>query len=117
MPMVVWAVTILGLVATFPEALRVYRKYGPLLAGVIWLLLVAIIWVYALAIMMGFETTLPTYLIVTHLLLVVAAPAALAIHMGRKYNMSVGVFMGGMLLPLTFVVQAMLSFGHYGGHS
>ncbi len=67
--------------------------------------------------MTGLETPLPASLIVTHLLLVVAAPAALAIHMGRKYNMSVGVFMGGMLLPLTFVVQVMLSFGHYGGHS
>lgn len=117
MQITVWAVTILGLMATFPEALCVYRKYGPLLAGVIWLVLVAIIWVYAFAIMMGLETPLPTYLIITHLLLVIAAPVVLAIHMGRKYNMSVGVFMGGMLLPLTFAIQAMLYFGHQGGQS
>lgn len=117
MQTVVWAVAALGLAATFPEALRVYRKYGLLLAGVIWLLLGAIIWVYARAIMIGFENPIPTYLMVTHLLLVAAAPAAFATFMGQRYNLSVGVFMGGLLLPLTFAVQLMLYFGHYGGQS
>lgn len=114
---VVWTAAAMGLAASFPEALRVYRKYGLLLAGVIWLLLGAIIWMYARVIVVGFENPIPTYLMVTHLLLVAAAPAALAIFMGRKYNLSAGVVMGGLLLSLTFVLQVMLYFGHSGGQS
>jgi hypothetical protein len=105
----VWVGAALGLAATVPEALRIYRKYGPLLAGVIWLLMGIAFWIYAWAIVNGFKKTLPVYLIVTYFLLVVAAPATLAIFIGRKYNVSGGVFLGAMLLPLTYFIYVMIA--------
>ncbi|MCD1263850.1 hypothetical protein [Shinella sumterensis] len=107
----IWVISALGLAATLPEALRVYRKYGLLLAGVIWLLMGVAFWLYAWTIVNGFSKTLPVNLVVLYLLLVITAPATLAIFIGRRYNVSVGVFLGGILVPLTYFIYAMTAYG------
>ena len=104
---------VFGLLATFPEARRLYHRHGVLLAGLIWPLLSAIVaaWVFA-ATAGDYATHIPFYFHAWHLLMIVAAPAATAIVLGRKYNVSAGVVIGGVLLACTFFFWVSMLFGY-----
>jgi len=103
-------------VLTFPETRRLHRRYGLLLAGAIWPLLSAIVagWVFC-------TTTnhynfgsprLPIYFHAWHLLMIIVAPVAVAVLLGRQYNLSAGIFAGGVLLTCTFLFWVLMLLGY-----
>jgi len=114
--MIVWAGLALGLVAIFAEARRIHRKYGLLLAAVVWLLLSATIaiWVFCVTVNnYNFGSPrLPVFFHVYHLLMIVAAPVAVAVVLGRKFNASAGIFAGGVVLGCTFIFWFSMLFGY-----
>ncbi|MDP9589485.1 UNVERIFIED_ORG: hypothetical protein J2W19_002036 [Shinella zoogloeoides] len=101
----IWVISALGLAATSPEALRVYRKYGLVLAIAVWPALTAIVSLWAFLTIEFYWDSQPTtnhvFIIVCHLLLIVIAPAIAALFVTRRYNFSCGVLAGGSLLTVT----------------
>lgn len=95
----------MGLAVSFPEARRVYRKYGPMLASAIWPTLSAVIALWAfLAIEFHRDPTplvSPAFFTTYHLLLIVLAPVVVTILVGRKHNLSAGILAGGAMLFAT----------------
>ncbi|WP_119255559.1 hypothetical protein [Shinella zoogloeoides] len=116
MPVVAWAGLALGLVATFTEARRIHRKYGLLLASVVWLLLAGTIatWLFCVTVNnYNFGSPrLPVFFHVYHFLLIVVAPVALAVMLGRKFNASAGIFTGGVVLACTSVLWISMLFAY-----
>lgn len=105
MQITLWIAAILGFLATFPEVLRVYRKYGLVLAIAVWPALAAVVSLWAfLTIEFYRESHTATnnlFFTVYHLLFVVIAPAIVAIFVARRYNFSAGLLAGGSLLTVT----------------
>lgn len=116
MPTVMWGAMAFGVLSTFPEARRLHRDSGILLAGLIWPILSAAVaaWVVAAtANHYNFGTPhLPIYFHAWHLLLIVVAPVAVATVLGRKYNFSAGIIAGGVLLACTFYFWFSMLFGY-----
>ncbi len=105
MQITLWIAAILGFLATFPEVLRVYRKYGLVLAIAVWPALAAVVALWAFLTIEFYRDSQPTtnhvFIIVCHLLLIVIAPAIAALFVTRRYNFSCGVLAGGSLLIVT----------------
>lgn len=105
MQITLWIAAVLGFLATFPEVLRVYRKYGLVLAIAVWPALAAVIALWAfLTIEFYRESHTATnnlFFTVYHLLFVVVAPAIVTISITRRYNFSAGLLAGGSLLTVT----------------
>ncbi len=116
MPLVAWAGIALGLLVTVPEAWRLHRRYGILLAGLAWPFLSAIVaaWVFAATVNhYNFGSPhIPIYFHVWHLVMIVAAPAVAAVVLGRKYTFSAGIIVGGALLAFTFFFWVSMLFGY-----
>ena len=112
MPIVALAGLVAGLLATFPEARRLYRR-GILLAGLIWPFLSVIVaaWIFA-ATVNNYTSPVPLYFHVWHGLMIVVTPAAVTVILGRKYNFSAGIAGGGILLACTFFFWVSMLFGY-----
>lgn len=116
MPLIAWLGLALGFVLTFAEARRLYRRYGLLVAGAIWPLLSAIVasWVFCATVNhYNFGSPrLPIYFHAWHLLMIIVGPVAVAALFGRKYNLSAGIFAGGVVLACTFFFWVSMLFGY-----
>ncbi|RFZ87991.1 hypothetical protein D0Y60_09030 [Shinella sp. WSJ-2] len=113
MPIVALTGLVTGLLATFPEARRLYRRHGILLAGLIWPVLSAIVAAWIFAATVNDQTSpVPPYFHAWHGVMIVVAPVAVTVILARKYNVSAGVVGGGIVLACTFSFWVSMLFGY-----
>lgn len=113
MQIVAFAGLAIGLLATFPEARRLYRRHGILLTGLVWPVLSAIVAAWIIATTVNkYTSPVPAYFHAWHALMIVMAPAAIAVIFGRKYNFSAGIVAGGILLAGAFFFWVSMLFGY-----